>query len=107
MGELSKKSVKSAIPSAHRRNACELNFCIGLLRSIKLKKSERELLAFLELHPGPHNVAELKGSVKNASQAARGLARRELIRLEPEGMRAPSGFERPMPILNAHQQEAL
>ncbi|MGI8959708.1 MAG: primosomal protein N' [Bryobacteraceae bacterium] len=74
---------------------------------IKLNKSERELLAFLELHPGPHNVAELKGTVKNASQAARGLARRELIRLEPEGMRAPSGFDRPTPILNAHQKEAF
>jgi primosomal protein N' (replication factor Y) len=28
--------------------------------SIKLKKGERELLAFLELHPGPHNLAELR-----------------------------------------------
>jgi primosomal protein N' (replication factor Y) len=74
---------------------------------IKLKKSERELLAFLELHPGPHNVAELNRSVKSASQAARALARQELIRLEPEGMRAPSGFERPVPVLNAHQQEAF
>jgi primosomal protein N' (replication factor Y) (superfamily II helicase) len=74
---------------------------------IKLKKSERELLAFLELHPGQHNLAELKGTVKSASQAARGLARRELIQLEPEGLRAPRGFERPTPILNAHQDEAV
>jgi primosomal protein N' (replication factor Y) (superfamily II helicase) len=74
---------------------------------VKLKKSERELLAFLELHPGQHNVAELKGTVKSASPAARGLARRELIRLEPEGVRGPSGFERPTPVLNSHQYEAL
>jgi primosomal protein N' (replication factor Y) (superfamily II helicase) len=74
---------------------------------VKLKKSERELLAFLELHPGQHNVAELKGTLKNASQAARDLARQELIQLEPEGLRAPTGFERPTPILNAHQHEAL
>ncbi|MFL6351097.1 MAG: primosomal protein N' [Bryobacteraceae bacterium] len=73
----------------------------------KLKKSERELLAFLELHPGQHNLAKLRGTVKNASEAARGLAKRELIRLEPEGIRPPSGFERPIPALNAHQQEAL
>lgn len=74
---------------------------------VKLKKSERELLAFLELHPGPHNVAELNRSVKSGSQAARALAKHELIRLEPEGMRAPSGFERPVPVLNVHQQEAF
>ena len=52
-------------------------------------------------------AAELKRSVKGASQAARVLARQELIRLEPEGMRPPSGFERPVPVLNAHQQEAF
>ncbi len=74
---------------------------------LKLKKSERELLAFLELHPGPHNVGQLNANVKNASQAARALARRELIRLELEGMRAPTGFERPIPILNAQQHEAF
>jgi len=43
----------------------------------------------------------------SASAAARELARRELIRLEPEGMRGPSGFERPVPVLNAHQEEAF
>jgi primosomal protein N' (replication factor Y) len=73
---------------------------------IKLKRAERELLAFLELHPGPHNLAELNGSVKAASDAARSLARRELIRLTPEDMPVPAGFERPIPQLNAHQQAA-
>jgi primosomal protein N' (replication factor Y) len=74
---------------------------------IKLKKSERELLAFLELHPGPHNLAELTGKLKDASGAARSLARRELIRLEAESLQTASGFERPTPVLNAHQQQAF
>jgi primosomal protein N' (replication factor Y) len=72
----------------------------------KLKKNERELLAFLELHPGPHNVAELGERVKRASEAARTLARRELIRLEIEGLKPPAGFERPVPVLNMHQEAA-
>lgn len=73
----------------------------------KLKKSQRELLAFLELHPGQHNLAELAETLKKASEDARALARRELVRLEVEYLPAPSGFERPVPVLNPHQQEAL
>ncbi|HEX4751121.1 MAG TPA: primosomal protein N', partial [Bryobacteraceae bacterium] len=72
----------------------------------KLKRSQRELLAFLELHPGEHNLAELKKSLKNASENARALARMELVRLQPQGMMTPSGFERPVPQLNTHQQQA-
>ncbi len=74
---------------------------------VKLKKSERELLAFLELHPGPHNLAQLAQRIKKASETARALARQELVRLEPEGLPTPSGFERPVPVLNQHQQEAF
>ncbi len=73
----------------------------------KLKKSERELLAFLELHPGPHKVAQLGERIKRASETARALARQELVRLEPEGLKTASGFERPAPVLNGHQQEAF
>ncbi len=72
----------------------------------KLKKAERELLAFLELHPGQHNLAELGETVKRASEAARALARGELIKLEIEQAPVPAGFERPVPLLNAHQQAA-
>jgi primosomal protein N' (replication factor Y) (superfamily II helicase) len=72
----------------------------------KLKKSERELLAFLELHPGPHNVADLSLKVKRAGESARALGRLELVRLELEGLKPPTGFERPVPILNSHQQTA-
>ena len=73
---------------------------------VKLTKRERELHAFLELHPGTHNLEELEGSVKGASQAARSLARRKLIALEPE---APSGVfqsEGPPRTLNPHQLDA-
>jgi primosomal protein N' (replication factor Y) len=73
----------------------------------RLNKSERELLAFLELHPGLHNVASLSGKVKNASTAARSLARKELVCLEAEAVQASGGYERPKPVLNHHQQEAV
>lgn len=74
---------------------------------MKLRKSERELLAFLELHPGPHNLAELAKSISKASEAARALARRELIKLNADAMLAPTGFERPVPVLNAFQEKAF
>ena len=74
--------------------------------NIKLTKRERELHAYLELHPGSHNLAELEGSVTGASQAARALARKKLIALEPE---APSGvfaYSAPAKTLNPHQLAA-
>lgn len=71
---------------------------------LKLKKSEQELLAFLELHPGSHNLAELGLKIRNASQIARALARRSLIKLETQPVEMPKGFERLIPVLNAHQQ---
>ena len=73
---------------------------------LKLTKRERELHAFLELHPGTHNLAQLEETVKGASQAGRSLARRKLIALEPE---APAGVfaAQGMPkTLNAHQLQA-
>ncbi len=72
----------------------------------KLKKSERELIAFLELHPGPHNLAELTKTVKRSSESARSLARQSFIKLETEGLPVPTGYERPVPELNPHQSEA-
>ena len=73
---------------------------------VKLTKRERELHAYLELHPGSHNLEALETSVKGASQAARSLARRQLIALEPE---APTGVftaEAPPRTLNPHQLAA-
>ena len=75
--------------------------------SVKLKKGERELLAYLELHPGPHNLADLATKVKKASESARALIKRELIKLEVAGVRAPSGYERPRPELNVYQESAF
>src|SRR5258706_157128 len=50
----------------------------------KLNKPERELRAFLELHPGTHNLRELEDMVRNASPAARSLARKGIVILKPE-----------------------
>jgi primosomal protein N' (replication factor Y) len=73
---------------------------------IKLTKRERELHAFLELHPGTHNLAELEASVTGASQAARSLARRKLITLEPESPTGVFASEAPPRTLNPHQLQA-
>ncbi len=85
----------------------EAEFVSRADESMKLKKAERELLAFLELHPGSHNLAELGTQVKKASESARSLAKRELIKLQVAGVRPPSGYERPRPDLNVFQQSAF
>jgi primosomal protein N' (replication factor Y) (superfamily II helicase) len=73
----------------------------------KLPKAERELLAFLQLHPGTHNLAEVEKQVRNASAAARSLGRKGLLEVVRE--EAPSiGFvERPPHALNPAQQNAF
>ncbi len=73
---------------------------------LKLTKRERELHAFLELHPGTHNLEQLETSVKGASQAARSLARRGLIALEPEAPTGVFATDVPPRTLNPHQIEA-
>ena len=85
----------------------QVEFVQRPLTATKLKKPERELLAFLELHPGSHNLAELAETLKGASAAARALARRELVRLETERPRIGAGYERPAPQLNPSQQDAF
>ncbi len=94
-------------PLRTRAERLEATFLARPFTGIKLKKSERELLAFLELHPGIHNVAELGDKLKQASEAARALARRGLIILERQAIQRPTGFERPRPLLNTRQQAAL
>ena len=74
---------------------------------VKLPKAERELLAYLELHPGSHNLREVESVVKNASQAARSLARKGFVALTPEPVGLGSVVPRPAHVLNAHQQEAF
>src|SRR5205814_9014705 len=72
----------------------------------KLPKQERELLAYLELHPGQHNVATLEETISKASVAARGLARRKLARLALEAISSSAALPRAPHTLNPHQQAA-
>jgi primosomal protein N' (replication factor Y) len=73
----------------------------------KLKKAERELLSYLDLHPGSHNLLEAEEKVKNASQAARSLARLGLLQMELEPIAMGSYPVKPRPQMNAHQAAAF
>src|SRR5437773_7488662 len=75
---------------------------------VKLPKAERELIAFLTLHPGSHNLKDLETQVRNAGGAARSLGRRRVLKLtrEPLGAMA-TGPVRARHTLNAAQQEAF
>lgn len=84
----------------------QVEFLERAAEGIKLRKPERELLAFLELHPGPHNLGELTEKLPYASRTARSLARQNLVRVETEVLRA-GGFAHAVPQLNVHQQQAV
>ncbi|HEX3685272.1 MAG TPA: primosomal protein N' [Bryobacteraceae bacterium] len=84
----------------------EAEFLSRPATEVKLKKGERELLAFLELHPGSHNLAELAEQVEKASESGRALARRGLIKLKTEDLHIGAGFARTAPSLNARQEQA-
>jgi primosomal protein N' (replication factor Y) len=74
----------------------------------KLSKAERELVAFLELHPGSHNLKDLESQVKGASGAARLLARKKRVSLHREPMAITGlGAAREPHSLNPLQQEAF
>jgi len=73
---------------------------------LKLNKPERELTAFLELHPGSHNLKQLEEMVKNASPAARSLARKGIVTLKPENV-AYQGPIRAKHSLNPAQHAAF
>jgi primosomal protein N' (replication factor Y) len=79
----------------------------GGVPDAKLNKPERELRAFLELHPGSHNLKDLEGTVRNASMAARALARKGLVSLKPETMAMASLPMRARHVLNPAQQAAF
>ncbi len=74
---------------------------------VKLTKPERELKAFLELHPGSHNLKELEEAVKGASAAARALARKGILVLRPEPVAISAGPIRARHELNAAQAAAF
>ena len=73
----------------------------------KLNKAERELRAFLQLHPGSHNLKDLESTVKNAGLAARSLARKAVVTLKPEEAALRSGPLRARHTLNPAQQAAF
>ncbi len=79
----------------------------GRPAGVKLTKPERELVSYLELHPGSHNLEELHLLVKGASSAARALARRGLLALKPEALTVDAAWARPRHVLNEHQQAAF
>jgi primosomal protein N' (replication factor Y) len=72
----------------------------------KLNKPERELRAFLELHPGSHNLKALEDMVKHASAAARSLARKGIVSLQPETVAMKAAI-RVRHELNPAQQAAF
>jgi primosomal protein N' (replication factor Y) len=82
-------------PSEHVRVALIASSREG----VKLGKWERELLAFLDLHPGTHNLKDLEPAVKNASPSARALARKQLVTLTRE----PVPVGRQGPVRTPHQ----
>ncbi len=73
----------------------------------KFNKAERELLAYLELHPGTHNLGELEAQVTKASEAARSLARLKVVTLTVESLFHSSGHVRIAHTLNSHQLSAF
>jgi len=78
-----------------------------ITRAEKLPKAERELLSYLELHPGSHNLGEVEAFVTKASTAARSLARKQLVRLTIEAMAENHGPIRSPHALNPQQQAAF
>jgi len=79
----------------------------GVAPTAKLNKPARELIAFLELHPGSHNLKEVEAAVKNASIAGRALARIGAVTLKPESAPVSAGPVRARHPLNPAQQAAL
>jgi primosomal protein N' (replication factor Y) len=73
----------------------------------KLSRAERELLAYLELHPGAHNVGELERIVRGASRAGRLLARKKIVLLDPEPPGVTFTYPAPRHALNVYQQMAF
>ena len=73
----------------------------------KIPKAERELLAYLALHPGTHNLGDLEPLIRNASQAARSLARKQTVTLTPEPVPIHSAPIRAPHELNTSQRNAF
>jgi len=70
----------------------------------KLPKIQREMLSFLELHPGSHRLNELEQRLNHASPAARALARAGLAVITEESPPKESFPVRIRHALNTRQQ---
>src|SRR5712671_1061291 len=80
----------------------------GVDAAAKLSKPERELVAFLELHPGTHNLKDLEPLVRGASAAARSLGRKKIVTLKREPMAISGVYASRAPhALNPPQLEAF
>jgi primosomal protein N' (replication factor Y) len=90
-----------------RASAARLRVEFVIRATEKIPKPERELLAYLELHPGQHNVAVLEDTLPKASTAARALARRQFARLALEPVSSIAAPPRAPHTLNPHQQAAF
>jgi primosomal protein N' (replication factor Y) len=90
-----------------RASAARLRVEFGSRGEEKLPKPERELLAYLELHPGQHNIAALEETLTKASPSARSLARRGLVTLTLEPVAGALAPRREPHPLNPHQQAAF
>jgi len=73
----------------------------------RFPKAERELVAFLTLHPGSHNLKDLETQVRGSSAAARSLARKRIVTLTRESVAQASGPVRTRHALNPAQQAAF
>jgi primosomal protein N' (replication factor Y) len=73
----------------------------------KLPKAEREMLSYLALHPGEHALDSLVSVMKQASAAARSLARKNLVRLRQRSTISSGLGSAVRHSLNPSQQAAL
>lgn len=73
----------------------------------KLPKREREVLAYLELHPGTHRLSDLDSVIKGASTAARSLARKDFASITLIQPSVTAAAARPPHSLNISQQAAF
>jgi len=94
-------------PSAKLRIALTGTEPPGQNNKAKPPKAERELVAYLALHPGSHNLADLEPLVHNASQAARSLARKQSVTLTEEPLEIRGAPIRAPHELNAAQRNAF
>jgi primosomal protein N' (replication factor Y) len=111
--ELEKKGFVSAEEVAAERDPLRLSSerlrirAATIPEGAKLNKAERELIAFLSLHPGTHNLAQVDAIVKGASPAARALARKGWLDLHPEAVESFTLAGSEPRVLNAQQQAAF